>query len=184
MTVRTTMLTPMLAGQLENLVALFEIQRAEVLFGGRPTAKAFSAFAFLGERVLREALLFYGASAPEFIKVRHRALDSMRQVMVRMDQAEAIEAALRKLAGDPTASADAPGRKPGKGGIAAVAWEIALHILTDPNGPPKGHGRLAELSRRVVNELAAKGRGDYQADSIAGQIRASFRDWERQNPDL
>jgi hypothetical protein len=208
---------PMQPDELENLLALFEFQRNVVLFGGRPTELGCSTLRFLGERVLRESLLYYGASAPDFLGTRHLVLDSMHQAMARMDRAEAIEAATLKLAGDasehhlaldrvqqavdrmeeaikaaatlklagdPVASADAPGPKPGRAGIARPAWEIALHILDGPDRPPKGYGRLAELSRRVVNELAAQGFSQYEVSSITREIGKSVRDWEAKHPDL
>jgi hypothetical protein len=77
----------------------------------------------------------------------------------------------------------APGRKPGGAADAkAMAWHIAERILRDPACcPARGHGRVMNLARLVKPEMEKAGHM-HNAETIAGQIRRSLRDWERRYP--
>jgi hypothetical protein len=78
--------------------------------------------------------------------------------------------------------ADPPGPKPGMPTIKAMVWDVALNILTGPNKPPPGHGRLARLSRLVKSELR-KQNHQYQESTITKYLGLSLKDWERENSD-
>jgi hypothetical protein len=76
-----------------------------------------------------------------------------------------------------------PGPKGGEQKVANLACEIAQRILESDQKPPRGRGRLAELSRLVQRELA-KLHHDRKADSIRrSYIGPYLKDWEKRNPD-
>jgi hypothetical protein len=78
--------------------------------------------------------------------------------------------------------ADPPGPKGGEHKPAKLAWEIAEQILSGNAKPPRGHGRLTALARRVQPELAKKGH-KREIDSIAKLIRAALKLWQAKNPE-
>jgi hypothetical protein len=84
---------------------------------------------------------------------------------------------------NPRTLANAPGPKGGGRGAKSVAWEVAEEILADTSRRPmRGHGRLTALARAVQPLLEKRGHSR-EIDTIVKSIRASFRNWEIENPD-
>lgn len=76
-----------------------------------------------------------------------------------------------------------PGPKGGERKAASVAWEIAEQILSDEGRwPRRAHGALTALARAIQPSLKERGHSR-EVDTITKDIRASFRAWQRENPD-